>query len=103
MCIRDSLYTGRSMSAEEGLAWGFFNQVSDAVLAKALDTAKALAEGPTAAHAMTKRMLHEEWNAGVDQAIEMEARAQASLMQKQDFRRAYEAFAARQKPRFQGD
>jgi len=97
------LYTGRSMSAEEGLAWGFFNQVTDPVLAKALDAAQALAEGPTAAHAMTKRMLHEEWNAGVDQAIEMEAVAQASLMQKQDFRRAYEAFAAKQKPRFQGD
>jgi len=97
------LYTGRSMSAEEGLAWGFFNQVSDAVLAKALEVASELAEGPSAAHAMTKRMLHEEWNVGVDQAIEMEARAQASLMQKQDFRRAYEAFAAKQKPRFQGD
>jgi enoyl-CoA hydratase/carnithine racemase len=97
------LYTGRSMSAEEGLAWGFFNQVSDPVLAKALDIASELAEGPTAAHAMTKRMLHEEWNVGVDQAIEMEALAQASLMQKQDFRRAYEAFAAKQKPRFQGD
>ena len=97
------LYTGRSMSAEEGLAWGFFNQVTDAVLAKTLAAAQALAEGPTAAHAMTKRMLHEEWNAGVDQAIEMEAVAQASLMQKQDFRRAYEAFAAKQKPRFQGD
>ena len=97
------LYTGRSMSAEEGLAWGFFNQVSDPVLAKALDVASELAEGPSAAHAMTKRMLHEEWNVGVDQAIEMEAQAQASLMQKQDFRRAYEAFAAKQKPRFQGD
>jgi len=97
------LYTGRSMSAEEGLAWGFFNQVTNPVLAKALDAAQALAEGPTAAHAMTKRMLHEEWNAGVDQAIEMEAVAQASLMQKQDFRRAYEAFAAKRKPRFQGD
>jgi enoyl-CoA hydratase/carnithine racemase len=97
------LYTGRSMSAEEGLAWGFFNQVSDPVLAKALDVASELAEGPTAAHAMTKRMLHEEWNVGVDQAIEMEALAQASLMQKHDFRRAYEAFAAKQKPRFQGD
>jgi enoyl-CoA hydratase/carnithine racemase len=97
------LYTGRSMSAEEGLAWGFFNQVTDPVLAKALDAAQALAEGPTAAHAMTKRMLHEEWNVGVDQAIEMEAQAQASLMQKQDFRRAYQAFAAKQKPRFQGD
>jgi len=97
------LYTGRSMGAEEGLAWGFFNQVSDPVLAKALDIAKELAEGPSAAHAMTKRMLHEEWNVGVDQAIEMEAQAQASLMQKQDFRRAYDAFAAKQKPRFQGD
>jgi len=97
------LYTGRSMSAEEGLAWGFFNQVSDPVLGKALEMAQSLAEGPTAAHAVTKRMLHEEWNVGVDQAIEMEAVAQASLMQKQDFRRAYEAFAAKQKPRFQGD
>ena len=97
------LYTGRSMGAEEGFAWGFFNQVCDPVLAKALDMATALAEGPTAAHAMTKRMLHEEWNAGVDQAIEMEAVAQARLMQSRDFRRAYEAFAAKQKPRFQGD
>ena len=97
------LFTGRAMTAEEGERWGFFNQVSDAVLAKALEMAKALAEGPTAAHAVTKRMLHEEWNVGVDQAIEMEAVAQASLMQKQDFRRAYEAFSAKQKPRFQGD
>ncbi|MFL6566633.1 MAG: enoyl-CoA hydratase family protein [Burkholderiales bacterium] len=97
------LYTGRSMNAEEGLAWGFFNQVSDPVLAKALDIASELAEGPSAAHAMTKKMLHEEWNVGVDQAIEMEALAQAGLMQKQDFRRAYEAFAAKQKPRFEGD
>jgi enoyl-CoA hydratase/carnithine racemase len=97
------LYTGRSMSAEEGLAWGFFNQLSDSPLVKALEAARELASGPTAAHAMTKKMLHEEWNVGVDQAIEMEAVAQASLMQKQDFRRAYEAFAAKQKPRFQGD
>jgi enoyl-CoA hydratase/carnithine racemase len=97
------LYTGRSMGAEEGFTWGFFNQVCDPVLPKALDVAKELAEGPSAAHAVTKRMLHEEWNVGVDAAIEMEAVAQARLMQKQDFRRAYEAFAAKQKPRFQGD
>jgi enoyl-CoA hydratase/carnithine racemase len=65
--------------------------------------AQGLACGPTAAHAMTKTMLHQEWNVGVDQAIEMEAQAQAMLMQNQDFRRAYEAFAAKQKPLFQGD
>ena len=97
------LYTGRSMSAEEGLAWGFFNEVADPVLPKALGTARALAEGPSAAHAMTKKMLHEEWHVGVDQAVEMEAVAQAALMQKRDFRRAYEAFAAKAKPRFEGD
>jgi enoyl-CoA hydratase/carnithine racemase len=97
------LYTGRSMSADEGHAWGFFNQLSDPVLPKALEVAKELAAGPTAAHAMTKKMLHQEWNAGVDEAIEMEAQAQAILMQNQDFRRAYEAFAAKQKPVFQGD
>jgi enoyl-CoA hydratase/carnithine racemase len=97
------LYTGRSMSAEEGLAWGFFNQLSDNVFAKALEVAKTLAEGPTAAHAVTKKMLHQEWAVGVDQAIEMEAQAQAMLMQNQDFRRAYEAFAAKRKPEFEGD
>jgi enoyl-CoA hydratase/carnithine racemase len=97
------LYTGRSMSAEEGLAWGFFNQVCDPVLPRALEVARELASGPSAAHAMTKKMLHQEWNASLDEAIEMEAQAQAILMQNQDFRRAYEAFAAKQKPVFQGD
>jgi len=99
----DLLYTGRSMSAEEGLAWGFFNGVHDPVLETALQKAQELATGPTAAHAMTKKMLHQEWNAGIDEAIEMEAQAQAILMQNQDFRRAYEAFAAKRKPEFRGD
>jgi len=97
------LYTGRSMSAEEGQAWGFFNRVSDSPLDAALITAKELAAGPTAAHAVTKKMLHQEWNVTVDQAIDMEAVAQAELMQTGDFLRAYEAFAAKKKPVFQGD
>jgi enoyl-CoA hydratase/carnithine racemase len=97
------LYTGRAMSAEEGLAWGFFNGLSQEVLKISLEKAKQLADGPSAAHAITKKMLHEEWSVGVDQAIDMEAVAQAALMQNQDFRRAYEAFAAKQKPVFEGD
>ncbi len=97
------LYTGRSMSAEEGLAWGFFNRVSDRVLDLSIETAKELASGPTLAHAMTKKMLHDEWHVGVDQAIDMEAAAQADLMRSGDFRRAYEAFAAKKKPVFEGD
>jgi enoyl-CoA hydratase/carnithine racemase len=97
------LYTGRSMSAEEGAAWGFFNRVAEPVLPAALQAAKELAAGPTAAHAVTKKMLHMEWNVTVDQAIDMEAVAQAELMQTQDFQRAYEAFAAKRKPVFQGN
>ena len=97
------LYTGRAMSAEEGHAWGFFNRVSDSPLDAALIAAKELAAGPTAAHAVTKKMLHQEWNVTVDQAIDMEAVAQAELMQTRDFLRAYEAFAAKKKPVFQGD
>jgi enoyl-CoA hydratase/carnithine racemase len=97
------LYTGRSLGADEGLAWGFFNKVADPVLPAAMELAQSLASGPTAAHAMTKKMLHQEWNAGVDEAIEMEAQAQAILMQNQDFRRAYEAFVAKKRPDFQGD
>jgi enoyl-CoA hydratase/carnithine racemase len=96
------LYTGRSMRAEEGLAWGFFNGVGDA-MAMSMDLARSLAAGPTRAHAMTKQMLHEEWNVTVDQAIDMEAEAQAKLMETKDFFRAYEAFAAKRKPEFKGD
>lgn len=99
------LYTGRAMSGEEGLAWGFFNGLAepDRVLATALETAKQLASGPTFAHGMTKKMLHEEWAAGLEEAIDMEAQAQAVCMQTRDFRRAYEAFAAKKKPVFEGD
>ena len=97
------LYTGRSMSAEEGSAWGFFNRLAEPPLPAAMEIARSLAEGPTAAHAMTKKMLHQEWSAGIDEAIEMEAQAQAILMQNRDFRRAYEAFVAKRKPKFEGD
>ena len=99
----DLLYSGRSMSAEEGLAWGFFNRLSDHVLDLSMQTAKELAAGPTFAHGMTKKMLHQEWNVGVDEAIEMEAQAQAICMQTKDFRRAYDAFAAKKKPVFEGN
>ena len=97
------LYTGRSMSADEGLAWGFFNRLADPALAAAMELAQSLADGPTAAHAMTKTMLHQEWAMGLDQAIEAEAIAQAVCMQTQDFCRAYEAFMRKEKPRFAGD
>lgn len=99
----DLLYSGRSMSADEGLAWGFFNRVASPPLPVAMEMAQSLASGPTFAHAVTKKMLHQEWNVGVDEAIEMEAQAQAICMQAKDFTRAFEAFAAKQKPVFKGD
>jgi enoyl-CoA hydratase/carnithine racemase len=99
------LYTGRAFSAEEGERWGFFNAVvpPDELAASASRIARELADGPAFAHAMTKRMLHHEWNLSVDQALEAEAQAQAICMQTQDFGRAYEAFVARQRPSFEGD
>jgi enoyl-CoA hydratase/carnithine racemase len=99
------LYTGRTMTAEEGERWGFFNGLmpSDALDAAARDLARGLAEGPGFAHMMTKTMLNQEWSMSVDQAIEAEAQAQAICMQTQDFRRAYEAFVAKSSPRFEGN
>lgn len=99
------LFTGRAMTAQEGHAWGFFNALhdSDALLAAATKVARDLAEGPTFAHGMTKTMLSQEWSMTIDQAIEAEAQAQAICMQTEDFRRAYEAFSAKQKPVFGGD
>jgi enoyl-CoA hydratase/carnithine racemase len=97
------LFTGRSMSAEEGLAWGFYNRVVEDVLAEAYALADQLAKGPSIAHAVTKRQLDAEWNVSIEEALEMEARAQAFCMETNDFRRAYEAFAAKRTPEFQGD
>lgn len=99
------LFTGRAMTAAEGLQWGFFNALHEPaeVLGKAQALAAELADGPTFAHGMTKTMLHQEWAMTLDQAIEAEAQAQAICMQTQDFTRAYEAFSNKQKPVFQGD
>ena len=97
------LFTGRSMSADEGLAWGFWNRLSDNVLDDAQALARELARGPTAAHAVTKKQLDLEWNVTIEQALDMEAAAQADCMQTNDFKRAYEAFAAKRTPEFQGD
>ena len=97
------LFTGRSMSAEEGERWGFWNRISAKVLDEAKALARDLAKGPSIAHAMTKKQLDAEWHVSIEEAIEMEAQAQARCMQTNDFHRAYEAFANKRKPEFQGD
>src|SRR6185437_10793807 len=99
------LLSGRAMAGEEAERWGFLNRLCppDSVLEAAQTTARSLAEGPSFAHAMTKRMLHEEWSMGLDQAIEAEAQAQAICMQTEDFKRAYRAFVAKEQPRFEGN
>lgn len=99
------LYTGRAMTADEGLNWGFFTRLEDSanLMGAAQKLARQLADGPTFAHSITKKLLHQEWNMGVDEAIEAEAEAQAICMKTNDFRRAYDAFVAKQKPVFQGD
>jgi enoyl-CoA hydratase/carnithine racemase len=101
----DLLYTGRAMSAEEAYAWGFYNRLCapEALRGETMALAAELANGPSFAHGVTKRMLHQEWAMGVDEAIEAEAQAQAVCMMTQDFRRAYHAFVAKQKPRFEGN
>ncbi len=99
------LFTGRSMSAEEGERWGYFNRIVDAagLDEAAMTMAKRLASGPTFANAMTKNQLNVEWDMSLDTAIEAEAQAQAICMQTNDFRRAYEAFVNKERPVFEGD
>jgi enoyl-CoA hydratase/carnithine racemase len=99
------LFTGRAMNAQEGLAWGFFNALHESadLLPRAQALAAELAAGPTFAHGMTKTMLQQEWAMTIEQAVEAEAQAQAICMQTQDFHRAYNAFAAKQKPVFGGN
>ena len=99
------LYTGDVISGEKAADWGFFNELAEPgeLLEVARSMAERLAAGPTFGHAMTKRMLEQEWNMSVDQAIESEAQAQAICMQTRDFKRAYDAFVAKRKPDFKGD
>jgi len=99
------LYTGRAMTAEEGLAWGFFNTLHDreSLAPAAQKVAQQIAAGPTFAHGVTKKLLHMEWAMGLDDAIDAEAQAQAVCMQTRDFHRAYDAFVAKRKPVFEGN
>lgn len=99
------LYTGRVMTAQEGHAWGFYNALHEPqeVVAQAQRFARMLADGPWFAHSMTKKMLDQEWSMGIEEMLESEAQAQALCMATQDFRRAFEAFAAKSKPRFEGN
>lgn len=99
------LYTGRFMSAQEGHDWGFYNHLHESthLLAEAQKLAATLADGPYFAHGITKTMLSQEWSMGIDEMIESEAQAQAICMATQDFRRAFEAFAAKRRPEFEGN
>jgi len=99
------LYSGRVMTAEEGRDWGFYNRLVDAgsLETEALEFAQQLARGPTFAHGITKTQLNQEWSMSLEQAIESEAQAQAICMQTRDFERAFKAFAAKEKPVFEGD
>lgn len=99
------LYSGRTLASDEALAWGFFNALlePEAVLEHARSVALGIARGPYLAHVVTKRMLHGEWSLPIDSSIDAEAQVQAKLMETTDFRRAYEAFAAKQTPVFEGN
>ncbi len=99
------LFTGRSMSGDEALQWGFFNRLCapEAVLDDARALARDIAHGPTFANGLTKAMLHQEWAMSVDDAIDAEAQVQALCMLTEDFGRAYRAFVAKQRPVFEGN
>ncbi|HYB54648.1 MAG TPA: enoyl-CoA hydratase family protein [Alphaproteobacteria bacterium] len=99
------LYTGRAIDGSEAERWGFYNRLCapERLEAEALELARALAAGPTFAHAMTKRCIHQEWSLSIDDAIEAEAEAQAICMQTKDYGRAYRAFVAKERPVFEGN
>jgi len=99
------LYLGRSMSAEEGERWGFFSSLAEPedLEATASGLAKRIVAGPTFANSITKTMLVQEWSMTIDQAIEAEAQAQAICMQGNDFKKAFDAFVAKEKPVFGGN
>ena len=99
------LYLGRTMNGEEAESWGFYNRVCapDKLQADAWELASTLANGPTAAHAVTKKCMHNEWAMPIDDALDYEARMQAECMMHNDFERAYVAFVDKKTPQFEGN
>ena len=99
------LYTGRVMTPEEGDKWGFYNKIvsSEDLLNSSMELADKIVDGPTFGNMMTKTMLAQEWSMSIEQVIEAEAQAQAICMQTGDFKRAYEAFIVKEKPKFEGN
>ena len=99
------LYTGRVMTPEEGEKWGFYNKIvsSEDLLNSSMELAEKIVDGPTFGNMMTKTMLAQEWSMSIEQVIEAEAQAQAICMQTGDFKRAYEAFIVKEKPKFEGN
>ncbi len=99
------LYTGRVMTPEEGDKWGFYNKIvsSEDLLNSSMELADKIVDGPTFGNMMTKTMLAQEWSMSIEQVIEAEAQAQAICMQTGDFKRAYEAFIVKEKPKFKGN
>lgn len=99
------LYTGRFLSGEEAEKWGFYNRLVSAaeLQSETVRLAQELASGPSVAHAATKKSLHDEWDMGVEEAIEYEAQVQADCMKTADFERAYLAFVNKQSPKFEGN
>ena len=99
------LYTGRVMTPEEGDKWGFYNKIvsSEDLLNSSMELAEKIVDGPTFGNMMTKTMLAQEWSMSIEQVIEAEAQAQAICMQTGDFKRAYEAFIVKEKPKFEGN
>ena len=98
------LFFGDIVPAKEAFAMGLANRlVPDAeVVPLAMSWAERLARGPAFAHTVTKQMLESEHGMSLAQAIEAEAQAQAICMAHPDFRIAYDANKAKEKPKFKG-
>lgn len=98
------LLLGDTIDAATAERYGLVNRVvpHGDLLATAHEWARRLAQGPTFAISMTKHMLNSEQSMDLVSALEAEAQAQALMLMGEDHHRFYEAFKAKEKPRFIG-
>jgi 2-(1,2-epoxy-1,2-dihydrophenyl)acetyl-CoA isomerase len=100
---QELMFTNRSLSADEALAWGLINfaVADDALADKANELAEKFACGPRKANATVKKLLLSTYSNGLEVQMEIEGRCIAECAESKDGVEGIAAFISKRSPNFE--